>query len=80
MTTDEALKWAGGTQVALAGKLGISQPSVAAWGERPPALRQLQLEALSGGTLKADDDCRRGTPKMVCLPTDPEPTEQARAA
>jgi hypothetical protein len=65
MTTDEALKWAGGTQGALAAKLGISQPSVSGWGDRPPALRQLQLEVLSAGALRADEDCRRGTPKFT---------------
>jgi DNA-binding transcriptional regulator YdaS (Cro superfamily) len=69
MTTDEAIKWGGGTQVALAERLGISQPSVAGWGERPPALRQLQIESLSSGELKADEDCRRGTPKMKSTPT-----------
>lgn len=64
MTTDEAITWGGGTQKALADRLGIAQPSVAGWGERPPALRQLQIELLSEGALKADPDCRRGTPKM----------------
>ena len=64
MTTDEAITWGGGTQKALAERLGISQPSVAGWGVRPPALRQLQIEALSRGKLRADPDCRRGTPRM----------------
>lgn len=64
MTTDDAIRWAGGTQAALAGKLGIQQPSVAAWGHRPPALRQLQIELLSKRKLRADADCRRGTPKI----------------
>lgn len=64
MTTDDAIRWAGGTQTALADALGISQPSVANWGERPPAFRQLQIELLSNGELKADPECRRGTPKM----------------
>ena len=61
MTTDEAIEWGGGTQRALADKLGISQPSVAGWGERPPPLRQLQLQALSLGKLIADSDCLRGS-------------------
>ena len=44
------------TQEALAEQLGIRQPSVARWvktGEMPP-LRQLQLEVVTGGALKAD--------------------------
>lgn len=38
----------------LADAIGISQGSVSKWGEFPPQLRQLQLEALSGGVLKAE--------------------------
>ena len=55
MTTDQAIKWAGGTQLALAKRLGIKQPSIAEWGEHPPALRQLQIQRLSRGKLKAQD-------------------------
>ena len=54
MTTDDAVKWAGGTQVGLASRLGIKQPSVAEWGKYPPALRQLQIEKLSRKKLKAE--------------------------
>lgn len=57
MTTDEAIAWGGGTQLALAERLGIKQPSVAGWGEFPPALRQIQIERLSGGELKAEPGC-----------------------
>jgi len=46
-----------GTQYAVAAALGIRQPSVANWGEFPPPLRQLQIEALSGGALRAEPDC-----------------------
>lgn len=46
-----------GSQYAAADALGIRQPSVANWGEFPPALRQLQLEALTVGKLKAEPDC-----------------------
>lgn len=56
MTTDEAIRWGGGTQKALARKLGIAQPSVCNWGDRPPRFRQLQIERLSAGYLRADDD------------------------
>jgi hypothetical protein len=44
--------------VKLAEALGIkSQGSVAAWDEYPPPLRQLQIEALTRGQLKAEPDC-----------------------
>ena len=56
MTKDEAIKWAG-TQVKLGAALGVSQGTVAGWGENPPALRQLQIEALSAGVLRAEPDC-----------------------
>lgn len=42
-----------GSQAALATALGIKQPSVADWGETVPPLRQLQLEKITGGALKA---------------------------
>ena len=43
-----------GSASALARALGIKPPSVAGWGETVPALRQLQLEAITAGTLQAD--------------------------
>ncbi len=46
-----------GSQHAVAEALGIRQPSVANWKESPPPLRQLQLEAVTGGALKAEPDC-----------------------
>lgn len=42
------------TQVLLAKALGIRQPTISQWGEFPPPLRQLQLERLTGGKLKAE--------------------------
>jgi DNA-binding transcriptional regulator YdaS (Cro superfamily) len=45
-----------GSQTALAAALGISQASVAVWGEIVPPLRQLQLERLTEGALKAAPD------------------------
>lgn len=54
MTTEEAIQWAGGTQVLLAEKLQINQPSVSAWGKYPPDIRQIQIERLSNGALKAE--------------------------
>jgi hypothetical protein len=56
MTKDQAVE-AFDTQVKLAEALGITQGSVAGWGTYPPALRQLQIEALTGGRLKAEPDC-----------------------
>jgi hypothetical protein len=57
MTKDDAVKWAG-TQVKLAERLGMrSQGSISLWDVYPPPLRQLQIEALSGGQLKAEPDC-----------------------
>ncbi len=57
MTKDEAIAWAG-TQVKLAEALGLaSQGTIAGWGQFPPALRQLQIESLSRGELKAEPDC-----------------------
>ena len=43
-----------GTQTELARLLGTRQSTVASWGEFPPPLRQLQIQALSGGLLKAE--------------------------
>ncbi len=56
MTKDEAIA-AFGTQVRLAEALGMSQGSVSLWREYPPPLRQLQIEALTGGKLRAEPDC-----------------------
>lgn len=46
-----------GNQHAVAIALGIKQPSVAVWGEYPPELRQLQIESLTGGELRAEPEC-----------------------
>ena len=56
MTKDQAIA-AFGTQVKLAQALGMSQGSVSLWGEHPPELRQLQIEALTQGRLKAEPAC-----------------------
>ena len=53
MTTDEAVKHYG-TQQKLADALGIKQGSVSGWGDRPPVLRQLQLQRITNGKLKAE--------------------------
>lgn len=56
MTKNEAIKHFG-TQVLLAQALKISQGTVAGWGDSPPELRQLQLEAMTKGVLKAGPEC-----------------------
>lgn len=40
----------------LASALNITYEAVRQWGEDVPKLRQYQLEKLTGGILKADDD------------------------
>lgn len=45
------------TQTALAKAVGLDQSTVSTWKEYPPPLRQLQIEALTGGELKAEADC-----------------------
>jgi hypothetical protein len=56
MTKDQAVKHFG-TQVLLAKALGMSQGSISLWKEYPPELRQLQLEALTAGKLRAEPEC-----------------------
>jgi hypothetical protein len=56
MTKDEAIAALGGTQAKLAAALGIYQGSVALWKTIPP-LRQLQIEALTNGALRAGPEC-----------------------
>lgn len=58
------------TQTAVAKALGIAQSSVAIWGKFPPDRRQIQLEHLTGGTLKAEPDC-----KARLLGVDPSDTK-----
>lgn len=56
MRTSDALAFFGGSKPALADALGIKVPSIYEWGEFPPPLRQIQIEHLTGGTLKAEPD------------------------
>lgn len=57
MRKEEAISFYG-SQSALARALGIAQASVAGWtGEYPPGGRQLQIEKLTKGKLKAEPDC-----------------------
>ena len=45
------------TQTAAAKALGIDQSSVSGWDEFPPDARQLQIERLTKGVLKAEPGC-----------------------
>lgn len=53
MTKTEAVQWAG-TQNELARRLGMAQATVSVWSEVVPYVRQLQIQRLSRGKLKAD--------------------------
>jgi len=57
MKTSDVVEHFGGTQRAAASALGIEQPSIANWGEFPPPLRQIQIERLTNGALKAEPHC-----------------------
>ena len=47
------------TQGAVAEALGITQPSVALWGDYPPPGRQYQVELLTKGVLKAEKPVKK---------------------
>lgn len=55
MTKDQAIAHFGSV-TALARALLISYQAVHGWTESIPALRQLQIERLTGGNLKADKE------------------------
>lgn len=57
MTTQEALAYFDGNRTALARALGVRPPSLYDWGQHPPPLRQLQLERVTLGKLRADPSC-----------------------
>ena len=44
------------TQVKAARALRMRQPSIAAWGEFPPELRQYQIQVVTNGVLQAEPD------------------------
>ena len=46
-----------GTQQSTADALGMAQSGVASWGEYPPDARQLLIERITKGALKAEPGC-----------------------
>lgn len=58
MTKDEVIAHFG-SQQAVATALGIKQPSVANWADPLPELRQLEIERLTGGLLRAGPECEK---------------------
>jgi len=57
MKTSDVIQHFGGTQERTAKALGLRQPSIATWGEFPPPLRQIQIERITRGKLKAEPSC-----------------------
>jgi hypothetical protein len=53
MTTEEAIRHYK-TQTKLAEALGTRQSTISSWGAYPPKLRQLQLQQITRGRLKAE--------------------------
>lgn len=45
------------TQAAVAEALNIRQPSVAEWGDYPPDARQVLIEKITKGALRAEPGC-----------------------
>lgn len=46
-----------GSATALADALGVTLPAISQWTEFPPDKRQLQIERLTNGALKAEPEC-----------------------
>ena len=53
MTTQDVLDYFQ-THGAIAKALGITQSAVSQWDDRPPMLRQYQIQVLTQGGLRAD--------------------------
>lgn len=54
MKTSEVIE-AFGSQTAVARALGIKPPAISQWGDEPPPLRQLQLQQITAGRLRASE-------------------------
>ena len=57
MTKSEAIAYYGGSVTRLAEALALDQSTPYSWGEYPPDKRQLQIERLTDGKLKAEPGC-----------------------
>lgn len=57
MTRKQAVAYYGSV-AALADALGVKVQAVYQWGDRPPMLRQYQLERMTKGALRVDRDKR----------------------
>ena len=55
VTTDDCIKHFG-SKAKLAGALRREVPSVYGWKEYPPPIRQMQIERMTNGELKAEPD------------------------
>jgi len=62
MTKAEALAYFDGNVSALARALGMDQSTFYSWKHFPPGGRQLQLERITGGKLKAEPGCMERRP------------------
>lgn len=58
MTYQEAIEHFG-TQAKLAAALGIAQPTVSCWDRVVPPAYQYQLEIITAGALRVDEELRR---------------------
>jgi transposase-like protein len=67
MRKSDAIAHYDGNISALARALGIDQSTVYSWGDFPPDRRQLQLERITDGKLRAEKGCLErltGIPKV----------------
>lgn len=55
MTTKEAIEYFGGAK-SLAQALDIWPTAISRWKEHPPRLRQFEIEKLTDGKLKVDEE------------------------
>tara|TARA_R110000824_G_scaffold33516_2_gene107313 strand:- start:592 stop:801 length:210 start_codon:yes stop_codon:yes gene_type:complete len=55
MKTQEAIEWFGSRKI-MAEWLGIWPHGTYRWGEYPPKLRQFEIERLTSGDLKIEED------------------------
>ena len=59
MTSNQVFKHFG-SKAKAADAIGIQRQSINDWGKYPPCLRQLQIEKMTNGELKADKSCFSG--------------------